>query len=312
MPRPLDRLRRLFGLLCGALALGAAAQPAPLPQVSVGRIERLPALASRHVDPRPVDVWLPADYNPAKRYNVLYAHDGQMLYDASKSWNGQAWDLHLGVARLVAAGRIPDTLIVGVWNNGPWRHSEYFPQKFLPHLPAALRERLVAEGLKGKPQSDAYLRFLVEELKPAIDARYATRPGREHTFILGSSMGGLISVYAMNEYPQVFGGAAGLSTHWIGTSQANAEIPQAALAYLSGHLADPASHRLYQDHGTTELDALYAPAQRLVDALVRERGYTAQGPQANFMSRIFEGTGHNERAWARRVEDPLEFLMGPR
>jgi len=295
-----------------ALVLPLVAAAQALPEVGVGRIERLPALASKHVDARPVDVWLPADYSPARRYNVLYVHDGQMLFDAGKSWNHQAWDLHLTVARLAAAGRIPDTLIVGIWNNGPWRHSEYFPQKFLPHLPAALRERLVAEALKGKPQSDAYLRFLVEELKPAIDARYPTRPGREHTFILGSSMGGLISVYAMNEYPQVFGGAAGLSTHWIGTFQANAEIPAAGLAYLREHLADPASHRLYQDHGSTELDALYAPAQRLVNEQVRARGYTEQGPEANFMTRVFDGTGHNERAWAARVQEPLVFLMAPR
>ncbi len=305
-------LRCLLALAALVLTQWAAAQTHPVPEAGVGRIERLPALASRHVDPRPVDVWLPEDYSPDKRYNVLYVHDGQMLFDASKSWNRQAWDLHLTVARLAAAGRIPDTLIVGIWNNGPWRHSEYFPQKFLPHLPPAFRERLVAEGLKGKPQSDAYLRFLVEELKPAIDARYPTRPGREHTFIMGSSMGGLISVYAMNEYPQVFGGAAGLSTHWIGTFQANADIPQAALAYLREHLADPASHRLYQDHGTTELDAQYDPAQRLVDALVRARGYSDQGPQPNFMSRVFEGTGHNERAWAARAEIPLLFLMGQR
>ncbi len=305
-------LRALLTLVCMVLMPLAMAQTHPLPEVGIGRIERLSPLASRHVDPRPVDVWLPADYSPDKRYNVLYVHDGQMLYDARMAWNGQAWDLHLAVARLAAAGRIADTLIVGVWNNGPWRRSEYFPQKFLPHLPAPVRERLVADGLKGKPQSDAYLRFLVEELKPAIDARYATRPGREHTFVLGSSMGGLISVYAMNEYPQVFGGAAGLSTHWIGAAQANVEIPQAALAYLREHLADPASHRLYQDHGTTELDAQYAPAQRLVDVHVRARGYTEQGPQANFMSRVFEGTGHNERAWAARVDIALLFLMAPR
>ena len=138
-------LRALLTLVCMVLMPLAMAQTHPLPEVGIGRIERLSPLASRHVDPRPVDVWLPADYSPDKRYNVLYVHDGQMLYDARMAWNGQAWDLHLAVARLAAAGRIADTLIVGVWNNGPWRHSEYFPQKFLPHLPVALRERLVAD-----------------------------------------------------------------------------------------------------------------------------------------------------------------------
>lgn len=289
-----------------ALSLWASnALAQPLPEVSVGRIERLANVASRHVGARHVDVWLPADYSPAKRYNVLYMHDGQMLFDARTTWNKQAWDAHLTVARLVAEKRIPDTLIVGIWNNGQLRHSEYFPQKFLALMAEAPRQELIAKALAGQPRADAYLRFLVQELKPAIDARYATRPGRDSTFIAGSSMGGLISVYAMNEYPQVFGGAAGLSTHWVGTSQPNSAIPLAAFNYLRDHLAPPDGRRLYQDHGTTELDAMYAPYQRFVDEIVRDRGYTA----ANSLSRVFEGTGHNERAWAARLEIPLVFLM---
>jgi len=291
-------------LMVAACSLSAVAQP--LPEVAVGRIERLPAIASRHVDPRPVDVWLPADYSPARRYQVIYMHDGQMLYDASKSWNQQAWDVHLTVNRLVKEGRIPDTLIVGIWNNGRFRHSEYYPEKFLPFLPEATRAAFTEKALQGRPRSDAYLRYLVEELKPAIDARYATRPEREHTVVMGSSMGGLISVYAMNEYPQVFGGAAGLSTHWVGSGEANAALPLAAYTYLQRHLADPATHRLYQDHGTTELDALYAPYQVFIDQIVKDRGYTA----ARSVSRVFEGTGHNERAWAARLEIPLLFLLG--
>ena len=91
------------GLLCAALLAASAACAQTLPEVSVGRIERLPALASRHVDPRPVDVWLPADYSPTRRYHVLYMHDGQMLFDAARSWNRQAWDVHLAVDRLVRA-----------------------------------------------------------------------------------------------------------------------------------------------------------------------------------------------------------------
>jgi enterochelin esterase-like enzyme len=296
----------LISLTLAFWAGSAVAQP--LPDVSVGRIERLANFASRHVDARHVDVWLPADYSPAKRYAVLYMHDGQMLFDARTTWNKQAWDAHLAVARLVAEQRIPDTLIVGIWSNGPLRHSEYFPQKFLPFMAPATRQEFISKALAGQPRADAYLRFIVEELKPAIDARFATRPGRDSTFIAGSSMGGLISVYAMNEYPQVFGGAAGLSTHWMGGGQPNAAIPLAAFNYLHDHLAPPEGHRLYQDHGTTELDAVYAPYQRFVDELVRDRGYTA----ANSVSRVFEGTGHNERAWAARLDSVLAFLMGAR
>ena len=291
-----------------ALAQGtAAAPPTPgLPRVTIGRIERLPAIASRHVDARHVDVWLPDSYSPLRPHAVLYMHDGQMLFDASTTWNKQAWDAHLPMDRLIKAGRIRDTIIVGVWNNGPLRHSEYYPEKFLPFVAEPTRSEYIAKALQGRPRADAYLRYLVDELKPAIDARYATQRGREGTFVMGSSMGGLISIYAMNEYPQVFGGAAGVSTHWVGIHRANHALPLAAFNYLRDHLAPPDGRRLYMDHGTTELDALYAPYQAFVNEIVRDRGYTAR----DSLVRVFEGTGHNERAWAARLEIPLQFLLG--
>jgi enterochelin esterase-like enzyme len=292
--------------LTAALLAGTAASAQPLPQVSVGRIERLAAVPSRHVDARHVDVWLPAACSAATRCNVLYMHDGQMLFDASTTWNRQAWDVHLTLDRLMREGRIPPTMVVGIWNNGKFRHSEFYPQKALAYLPAAVRERFVAEALQGQPRADAYLRFVVEELKPLIDARFPTNPGREATFVMGSSMGGMISVYAFNEYPQVFGGAAGLSTHWVGGWQPNAALPLAAFNHLAAQLRPPEGRRLYMDHGTTELDAIYAPYQAFVDEIVRDRGYGA----ADYLSRVFEGTGHNERAWAARLEVPLLFLMG--
>jgi enterochelin esterase-like enzyme len=239
---------------------------------------------------------------------VLYVHDGQMLFDAAGTWNKQAWDIHLAVDRLMREGRIPPTIVVGVWNNGERRRSEYYPEKALRHLAEPLRQRLVAEALAGQPRADAYLRYLVQELKPAIDARYATRPERAATAVLGSSMGGLISVYAFCEYPQVFGGAAGLSTHWVTAFQPNAMLPLAAFEYLRDHLPAPDGGRLYMDHGTTELDAIYAPYQAFVNEIVRERGY---GPRDSAL-RVFEGTGHNERAWGARVHLAIEFLLGGR
>ena len=285
-----------------------------LPQPEFGRIERLASFPSQHVNARHVDVWLPANFEAIKasgqRFRVIYMHDGQMLFDARTTWNKQAWHVDRSITRLMNSGQITPTLVVGVWNNDKFRHSEYFPQKFLQHMLPESRAQLVQKGLQGKPQSDAYLRFLVQELKPAIDARYPTNTDASHTAIMGSSMGGLISVYAMNEYPQVFGAAAGLSTHWIGGHSPNAHMPLAAYIYLRDQLADPRTHKLYQDHGTTELDALYAPYQVFVDQLARDRGYTDQGVNPNFMTRVFVGSGHNESAWANRLEIPLLFLLG--
>lgn len=297
---------RLWLRMLLPMALAVSACGADLPRVTTGHIERLTAFPSRYVDARNVDVWLPDGYGPGKRYAVIYAMDGQELFDPEASWNRQAWRFDAALGGLIAAGRVRDTIVVGVWNDLQLRHAEYFPEKSLPFVPPALREKFVREWLHGQPLADRFLRFLVDELKPAIDARFLTDPRREGTFIMGSSMGGVISLYALSEYPQVFGGAACLSTHWIGTFTENAALPLAAFTYFQSHLPDPGTHRIYMDRGTAELDALYAAAQPFADDLIRERGYS----DANFTSRVFAGAGHNEKDWGARLEEPLLFLLG--
>jgi enterochelin esterase-like enzyme len=295
--------------------LPSSTQAQAMPQPTMGRIERLAPIASRHVAARAVDVWLPADYSASKRYNVLYMHDGQNLFDGRLHMSGKSWEADMAVDRLVKAGRIADTIIVGIWNAGVDRYAEYYPEKVLAFSPEAVRREYVVEASNGRSLADAYLRFIVEELKPAIDRQYPTRPGPESTFIVGSSMGGLISIYALCEYPQVFGGAAGLSTHWVGRPTAwgperarNAALPMAAMAYLCQKLPTAESHRIYTDRGDDWLDSLYAPAHRFVAEVLRDRGYGA----ASAMTRVVDGAGHSEADWAARLDLPLLFLMGPR
>ena len=294
-------------LLCALAAPLCARAGDPMPVVPAGRVERLAAFPSRFVSARNIDVWLPPGYDGKARCPVIYMHDGQMLFDPGITWNKASWRLSETVAGLISNGRIPATLIVGIWNNPQRRHSEYFPEKALPFLPEGDRAAFVVKWLAGKPRADDYLRFIVQELKPAIDARYSTLPDRQHTIIMGSSMGGIISLYAICEYPETFGGAGCLSTHWIGSFEKNALIPLATFNYLQGHLPDPKTHRIYLDHGTVTLDALYGEAQAFADVMLRDRGYT----EKDFMSLVFPGDGHTEDAWAKRAATPIVFLDGP-
>ena len=152
-----------------------------------------------------------------------------------------------------------------------------------------------------------YLKFLVKELKPFIDKTFSTLQNKHNTFIAGSSMGGLISMYAICEYPKVFGGAACISTHWPGTFAVdNNPIPGAFLQYLKIHLPSPASHRIYFDYGTETLDALYAPFQLQADAIMKAKGYTTK----YWMTKKFEGESHSEVAWRKRFSIPAIFLLG--
>jgi len=303
--------------LTAAVSVQARVKPEPMPKVAVGKIERLENFRSRYVEARDIDVWLPPGYSPDKRYQVLYMQDGQMLFDATTSWNKQAWNVHLNLAALMERGEVADTLIVGIPNAGKYRYSEYFPKKYLAAVPQKLRADYVRRAQHGKALSEAYLRFIVRELKPAIDKRFSTHPEADSTFIMGSSMGGMISVYALCEYPQVFGGAAAMSTHWVGKPSAwgkpeqiqNAAFPMAAFRYLQQRLPVPGTHRLYMDHGTTGLDEIYGTHQGFVDEIVREAGYSDSGADANWQSRVFEGTGHTEKDWSARLDIPLIFLL---
>ncbi|MEQ1746412.1 MAG: alpha/beta hydrolase-fold protein [Saprospiraceae bacterium] len=291
-------------------ALAAAQQPAP----ATGTLRRFEHFPSRFVDARTVDVWLPDGHDPAKKYAVLYMHDGQMLFDATATWNKQEWGVDETLGRLLTEGKIRDCIVVGIWNNGPKRHSEYFPQKPYESLSAAQREALMQEARSSgqilfgaEVQSDQYLKFLVEEVKPFVDAQFSTLSGREHTFVAGSSMGGLISLYAICEYPEVFGGAACLSTHWPGVFRAEDNpIPAAFMQYLQTNLPDPGTHRIYFDHGTATLDALYPQFQKQADAVMQSSGFS----ETNWITRVFEGADHSEKAWQARLDVPVLFLLG--
>jgi enterochelin esterase-like enzyme len=282
--------------------------------VSNGTVERLENFDTEFVTPRNVDVWLPEGYNPEKKYAVLYMQDGQMLFDSTTTWNKQEWGVDETITRLTDQGKIKDCIVVGIWNGGKTRHPDYFPQKPFESLPQNIQDSLLDEARRRgeaklfstSVQSDNYLNFIVYELKNYIDYNYPTLRDRDNTYIMGSSMGGLISIYAICEFPDIFGGAACLSTHWTGTFTAdNNPIPDAFVDYLAQNLPDPATHKIYFDYGTETLDSLYEPFQLRVDSVMKERGYSEE----NWMTRKFPGENHSENAWQKRLHIPLTFLL---
>jgi predicted alpha/beta superfamily hydrolase len=289
-------------LFSSAVVAGALRGPKPAgdaPGVT-GALVRHENFASKHVAPRHVDVWLPPGYEKdnGKRYPVLYMHDGQNLFDPKLAYTGVDWGVDEALTRLVAEGKARPAIVVGVWNT-PKRVAEYMPQRAVESAGAAALAAF-RKQFDSEPLADNYLKFLVTELKPFVDANYRTRAGRADTFVMGSSMGGLISLYAAAEYPEVFGGVGAVSTHW----PAGDGI---VIEYLKRKLPSPKTHRIYYDFGTATLDSQYEPYQRRVDEVMRAAGYR-EGK--NWVTRKFEGAEHNERAWRARVEIPLLFLLG--
>jgi hypothetical protein len=264
-------------------------------------------LKSAFVDKRNADIWLPPSYfnNPTKKYPVLYMHDGQNLFDTISAYGGKTWGVPETVKKLSADGEIPEIIIVGIWNT-PKRFIEYMPDKPFKLMKEEIQNALIEE-YKGQPLGDLYLKFIVYELKPMIDSSYRTLSGQENTFIMGSSMGGLISAYAMAEYPNIFGGAGCLSTHWIGSvAHGGHGFSDGFVEYFSENLPDPATHKYYFDYGTATLDSLYEPHQLKIDSVMIKKGYL-QG--RNWTTLKFEGDEHSELSWQKRLHMPLVFLF---
>ncbi len=284
-----------------------------LQKPSSGKIDRIEAFESQFIDNRMIDIWLPENYNSNKKYAVLYMQDGQMLFDATTTWNKQAWEVEEVLTQLFKENKIKETIVVGIWNGGKMRHASYFPQKPYENLLASEQE-LVTKKLQEKgrttnafiPNSDNYLKFIVQELKPFIDKKYSVFTDKKQTFIAGSSMGGLISIYGICEYPEVFGGAICMSTHWPGNFEVeNNPIPNAFFKYLENNLPNPKNHKIYFDCGDQTLDAMYPNLQKQVDLILIKKGFS----ETNWLTKYFLGKDHSEKSWSERLHIPFEFLL---
>lgn len=334
-----------FCLLCflcwtspnGVFSQATLVQP-PNAAPSQGRVERLNYFPSAFVTARNVDVWLPSDYNPEKKYGVIYMHDGQNLFDGNSTWNQQEWGIDESVAAYNSG--IPSTkknqtdssnsdlspkteyIVVGIWNVGVNRHSNYFPQKVYESLTA--KEKAAIMEAKRQNQSDVfhnpinsddYLKFIVYELRPLINKTYSTHTDPAHTVIGGSSMGGLISMYGICEYPGVFGTAACFSTHWPGIFEMkNNPIPDAMVRYFKNKIPDPIDHKFLFTHGTEGLDALYGPTQKRIDQIMAKSGYeilinTENFFFSNWKTQVDKGLGHEESTWQKQFRENMQFLL---
>lgn len=270
-----------------------------------GALRVLPAVFSPQLDNRrDILVALPPSYATGTRhYPVVYMHDGQNLFDDHTSYAGE-WGVDETLAELAAEGI--EAIVVGVPNMGDDRVHELSPFHNPPE----------SDG-----RGDAYLRFIIETVKPLIDADFRTLPDRATTGILGSSMGGLISLYGFLHYGAVFGLAGVFSPAlWFGN---RAIFPAVEAApFVPG--------RVYMDVGTSEglnlfgpidsdpaqcseemlaFSSLYVADVNHARDLLLAKGYTEDNTLRYVVA---PGDMHHESAWAKRLPDALRFLLGER
>ncbi len=219
-------------------------------------------------------VWLPASYedNPAKRYPVLYMHDGQNLIDPKTSYAGKDWQVDETATRLISEYKIKEIIIVGI-NNTNDRLEEY------------------SDSEKG----ENYRKFIIEELKAFVDSKYRTLSDNINTAIMGSSMGGLASFLIAWKHPEVFSMAGCMSSSFYYNDDKVFKV-------LDEYTGTKKHIKFYVDHGEDGL----VRGQKMFCKLT-QMGYVIGTDLDYFYAR---GAEHNESEWAKRLERPLVFFFG--
>jgi predicted alpha/beta superfamily hydrolase len=227
-------------------------------------------------------IYLPPSYtaNPLKRYPVLYAHDGQNLFEASTAYGGNEWRMDETANALIGNGSMDEVIIVGIDNGGSNRIYEYTP---------------CCDPSYGGGGADKYERFILDTVKPYIDQNYRTLSAKGNTALLGSSLGGLVSFYVGRRNPTVFGKLAAMSSSFWWNNQKLTQEVEASTTKVPV--------KFYIDAGTSS-DGL-PETTRMRDALVVD-GYV-QGNDLYYY--VAQGAGHNESAWAGRLNIPLTYLF---
>ncbi len=225
-------------------------------------------------------IYLPREYKEDvnKRYPIIYAHDGNNLFFAEDSTFGTTWDLAHTLDDLIEKGEIPPVVVVGISSDNTLRYDEYDFSR------------------TGKK----YSKDIIEVVMPYIRENYRVSEKSSDTFLLGSSMGALISFEMLTSYPKTFSKAAGLSFPAFIHNRA-------VFRYLKDSLK-PFDKKIffYFDHGDFGYDKKYAPSAKEFHNLLRNDSYL---DQEQLVYKVFAYGDHNERDWARRVYIPLKMFF---
>jgi hypothetical protein len=241
---------------------------------------------------RTVDYWIPKGGTD----RLLIAHDGQNVFDGKTSTHrGQTWKMAQSAIHVSQELGLNPPAIIAVWHSkskeNPWgRGQDLVPQRFLTH-DVYIDPRWKVADPTFVVKSDEYLDQIFSTIVPAIFPNATP----EKTAVIGSSMGGLATLYAAITHPEKFTTALALSPHWIISDEEFARKMVDAL---------PLTHKVWMSRGNKGIDAEYPPLQDFVDQLMFARGFGNR-----YMTKSYKRSGHNERSWAKYLHEPLRFWL---
>jgi predicted alpha/beta superfamily hydrolase len=243
--------------------------------------------ASKLDNNRDLYVYLPPGYynNPIKKYPVLYVQDGKGVFYMS-DWSKESLNMHLKADELISSGRIEKLIIVGISNIGEQRSSEY------THWDGI-------DGVFVDGKGELYEDFVINDVKPFIEANFRAKTGREHNAIMGASLGGLVSFNIGMRNPDVFSKIA-VQSPFFGWGE-----ERLLDGIRTGEYKDKRNIKLWMDMGTAESE--FMTVMRKVAKELLAQGYK---PGVELAVSEIPGGRHSEGSWAERVDDILIYFYG--
>jgi enterochelin esterase-like enzyme len=249
---------------------------------------------------RTVELWAPQE--PSS--HLLVAHDGQNVFDGkSSTYRGKTWEMAQHAFKVSYEVGLVPPVIIAVWHSSSksdpmGRAKDLSPQKYFQedvpvNLPNIYKSDL--DLLRGDHYLETIFNNYVPQLLEILDLEITAR----NTALIGSSMGGLSTLYAAHKHPDKFKTALALSPHWVigGDALVNRTVAE---------LPAPGEHKVWMSRGTKAIDAQYEPFQDLADALMLQKGYRKD---LDFITKVYKKTGHNEASWASYLDQPLRFWL---
>ena len=263
--------------------------------ISHYQVRKVPGQVTRvEISGRLVDFWA-----PPKPAHLLIAHDGQNVFDPRTATRRSTWRMAQNAIKVFEERGLTPPAIIGIFHSSTkdnihGRAKDLTPQKaFQNGIKPNINTELKLEDLNG----DQYQTLIADEIIPTICKSLKYTPEFSTTAMIGSSMGGLATLNALTLRPDLFRTALSFSPHWVIGGKPLVE-------HILNELPKPGQHKIWMSRGDRKLDSTYKPDQDYADKLMRELGW-----RSDYRSTVFKNAAHNERAWAKQVDDAFRFWL---
>jgi pimeloyl-ACP methyl ester carboxylesterase len=265
-------------------------------------------ISAGYLEGRLIRVWVPDSYKTSrKKFEVIYFHDGQMLFDSTTTWNHQSWDLAATASNFLGKQR---NILVGIDNSPEHRYAEFFPAPIYPTLSASVQLTLRDSLWNGLPRFDAYAQALIDDVFPLIENHWNVHRGGAHRTMVGSSMGGIVSLAFLLTHPVELSKIACLSIHlplinvWKFNNRYKEPLAAAFNEFIIQNSATLGGKSIYIDRGDQSLDAAYAEYFPEFESAIN-----SCAKENRIIIKLIPNSGHSERDWARRIGPILKTLI---